>query len=1695
MLNYIKYIQAQHLEKKEKWHQAFSVYQSIAAESKNVPANIAYRLGFVAEKIKDWTAAKEWLVRAVQQQPEKAQWRYRLALALEKGQQYTAAIEMYREAIRLKPQSVQWMLRLAQLLDIGKNYDEAKSIYSDALKLQPDKALDLYLQGLSFEERENHSKAIECCRQAVTAQPRNAAWHFRLGQLLETSKKYTDAARSYEQALKLLPGQPRGLFHLARILERQKSYEQAIQIYREAVALEPGNAEYLFRLGRALEQDVCYSEAASAYREAVALEPNMMEYLFRLGRALEQAGSYPEAAETYGQVAQLEPGNSEYLFRWGRALEQNTDYNQAAAIYRQMLELDFKSAVCHFHLGEALAGAQQLTEAMDSYRQAIALRPKNAQWHARFAEIQESEQQYEQATESYRLALAVEPKNTQWLVQRARLLEENKKYAEAAKAYRQALAVEPGNVQWLSRLAHVLEDEGKYLDAAKTYQQLLVLEPDAALELYAAALAQEAVKKYADAQSLYRQALELEPRQAGWYLRLGKTLYLAGCAPEAEEPLRQAMALEPSNAKYVHELALAIRRQGRTWQEVETLQQALELDAGHAQWHFELGDVQDKMNCFAEAAQAFQEANRLKPGNAKWYFREGYAWERAGKARQAQAAYMAARTADKELKAKVLGIGVFHQQRGFWSQAAEAYAREAKAQPFNAELNYRLGLAQDRCYHWAQAASNYWNALVVEPNRPEWQYRLGFALERQGLWKKAAMAYEYAASTCTTHTPYWFYRLGYVLAQDSCHEQACIAFLRTRTQIHLEPQPKILGAMPQEQAALENDYLQALQTNLRAMQAQGTALRSNDQAAALYKLGNQAERLQMWEEAAQSYQAAADRSSSHNSLLYYRLGYVLMQMQRYQEAIAAFLETRIFKKAYGVGTEAYQKNEDLMRNLIYREYFDTLSIRSEVILYESSQGASIGCSPWSIFLYLSADPHYAKFTHVWVINDRKKIPLSLIERKDIVFVERDSDLYLRYLASAAYLINNNTFPPYYVRKLGQKYLNTWHGTPLKFLGRDMIDGFMEHRNAARNFLQATHIISPNPHTSKVLIEGYDIHGIYPGAIAETGYPRIDRSLRPKSVEKKALKKKLGINNDLPVVLYAPTWRGTLADGANFDVERLQKDIEALALLKCNFLFRGHHMLENILAEQTSEIQYVVPDDIDTNDLLSIVDILITDYSSVFFDFLPLNRPIVFYAYDMDQYSTERGLYFPMESMPGTLCFEIPEVMETVREILERIDTWQPDEKYREAQNAFCSNEDGNSTKRAVEFFLEGNMEHTLSFRKSMRKSILLYAGPLMPNGITSAILNLLKALDYGKYEVTMIIDAEDLKYIDRVDRMKSISKDVRLIARVGRQLHTVEQKWIIDNYYTTHEFPVEEREEIYRDAFIVEYQRIFSSAKFDVVLNFDGYNRFWASLCGLGTVADNKIIYLHNAMYGEWTSKYPYLAGMFQLYQFYDQLISVSKSVSIENQELIGQYFGVPKEKFDYCNNLVHANEIKEKALEPLAAEVEEKILECKGTLFVGCGRLSPEKGFEKLIDAFAKVVQEHPESRLFILGDGPLRETLQQEIALKGLKGSVKMLGYVDNPFPVISRASCFVFSSDYEGQGLVALEALILDRPVISTDVVGPRSILENGEGVLVENSSQALAEAMLSFIQQGAQESTFSYEKYAADAMSKFEKIIHH
>ncbi|AEG31692.1 CDP-glycerol glycerophosphotransferase family protein [Thiomicrospira cyclica] len=1230
----------------------------------------------------------------------------------------------------------------------------------------------------------------------------------------------------------------------------------------------------------------------------------------------------------------------------------------------------------------------------------------------------------------------------------------------------------------LKRWKHAAKLIEHYLDRQNTISDK---------DLYRAGVYCFNAKNYNAAATHLEKAYQIKPTEVRALL-WADALKFAKKTHAAENVCRQFIELKPKSFLTIFKLATLLRKQKKWWQEIDTLQNGLAIQPKRPKRWYQLGEALEAMNRFQQAAEAYGEAIERKKDTppAEWYYRQGYCYAQEGhdgppNPDAAHRAYQQAIEADTQHVAQRFGIGVFHQARGYWPQAAEAYAQQLNTNPQDPELTYKLGMAHDRCYNWAKAALNYQVAIdlqqqqSLDPN-PYWFYRLGFVFERlgEGYQSQAIEAYQRANATSEEHRPYWHYRIGYIFNQQGQYQQAAEAFLQTR-----ETQ-----TLPPEESTEASDHQQQINELEKAL-AQDTT-----DHQAWYKLGNAYERMQNWPKAAEAYQHALDRQNDHTPEWYYRLGYVLTQAESYQAASEALRETRILQKPYGVPEGAYARDAGFKLASDFTEYYEALELKPDTILFESFNGVSMSCNPYAIFVAMQNDPAYTNWKYIWVVNDTNPPPKEYKKQKNIVFVKKDSDLYLRYLAKCSYLVNNSTYPPYFIRKEGQKYLNTWHGTPWKTLGKDIKNNFMEHKNTQRNFLHATHILSPNTHTTWVLRERYDIEGLYTGKFAETGYPRIDLTLNMDESRKTSLQEKLGLDPNKKTILYAPTWRGTLGS-VELEVEKLINEINALKHPDINLLFRGHYFVESAAYENDLG-NLVVPQEVNTNELLGIIDVLVTDYSSIAFDFMVTGKPIIYYLEDYEQYKQERGLYFEADKLPGEVAYDIKELKNRVQA---QLTTNEKHANYPQAQQDFTPNETGRVSKDVIKWFIE-DIAHDKEINHSIKKkNILFFAGQFMPNGITTSFLNLVNNIDSKQYNIALVISPNAIeKDQANLEQFERLPKHIKVIGHVGRMNRTIEEGWVEIKFNQQSTFTNAEMHTVFEKLYTKEFMRVFGRAVFESVIEFSGYSQFWSAVFSNAptNLVKRKVIYQHNDKFGEFTVRFPGLGRIFEMYKSMDGLISVSEQTRDLNLSNLVAHLNIPKDKFLYCDNLQNPTETLEKSNDIIDSSDELYFSSGKKT-FITMGRLSPEKDHAKMISAFKKAIEHTPDIQLIILGDGPLKSELQQQIASLNLEKSVHLLGRRFNPFPLLKRADCFVLSSNHEGQPMVLFEAMILNKPIISTDIVGSRSAIEGRSGHLVENSAEGLAQGMHDFLEGKLAFNTFDLEDYQKNAINMFyEKV---
>lgn len=404
-----------------------------------------------------------------------------------------------------------------------------------------------------------------------------------------------------------------------------------------------------------------------------------------------------------------------------------------------------------------------------------------------------------------------------------------------------------------------------------------------------------------------------------------------------------------------------------------------------------------------------------------------------------------------------------------------------------------------------------------------------------------------------------------------------------------------------------------------------------------------------------------------------------------------------------------KKFKKLSKNLkSYYIDFCSLPIDDKLVLLEGGQGTNINGNMFSMLNEINSNPRWKEYVTVFVVTqdtlDSAKARMQFYGFNNVILSVRDSKQYCKYLATAKYIMTDNSFPPYFNKREGQVFLNTWHGTPLKTLGKSDKSNLASLANIQKNYLMSDYALFPNEFTRDVFMNDYDLKHIFKGYSLIANYPRNYVFYDENQSHK--MKSKLGYD-DKKLFAYMPTWRGTgrTAD-TNYQLECTMDilkefdeklDDDTVLLVNLHFL-----LASNINCSAFKHIDYF-PSDYDTYEILNACDGLITDYSSVFFDFAVTGKKIILYAYDKDKYLNSRGVYIPFESLPFPIT-------ETVDGVIDEMNT--PVVLQEDFVKSYCSNGYINSCELLFELMVTGRTDsYKLEKQPDAGENIcLIYAG-------------------------------------------------------------------------------------------------------------------------------------------------------------------------------------------------------------------------------------------------------------------------------------------------------------------------------------------------------------------------------------------------
>ena len=773
----------------------------------------------------------------------------------------------------------------------------------------------------------------------------------------------------------------------------------------------------------------------------------------------------------------------------------------------------------------------------------------------------------------------------------------------------------------------------------------------------------------------------------------------------------------------------------------------------------------------------------------------------------------------------------------------------------------------------------------------------------------------------------------------------------------------------------------------------------------------------------------------------------------------------------------------LFKNTWYTRCCEKKKVDARLILIDTVNRHDLGENLYRILLELEK-AEYDGYRIVLALE--KPLMESLLKGEEgklfqrITFVEPASFRYFSELATAGTLFMDVSGTRRFIKREGQILVNTWHGTPLKRMGKHVQGQKHSIGNIQRSLFMSDYLCFPNRYTVEIFRDAYELEGLYKGAYVLAGYPRNQVFFDLEAQEKN--RKWLLPDGARRLYVYMPTWRGKginvpgreekqqQADrirGYLSELDRLLKDEELLYI-------RLHPFVGQLISCEGFAHIRPFPDGIRPYEVLAAADCLITDYSSVFYDYAcKKDGKVIFFLYGREEYQGERSIYGRIEDLPFPITEDIPALAAELRS--ERV------YDDREFRKSFCPKDGPESAEKIVRLALKGKLnpgeteafaaaEDIEIFREENipEKKLLFYVGGLKQNGMTAAFQNLMGELVPLK-EPALRLYASFQEEAMRQDpgRLDILSPKLHLLPMSDGWFLTFKEAlacWLFYKRNLDSSWIRKTLRAFYRR----EYRRNYGFIDFDCCIHYNGYER---KIIGMFEQAPSRRgIFIHSNMQKEIEEKgNQHRLTLSLAYKSYDFAAAVSQSALESARAIAGS-----DEKLCLIPNCTAYRQNREKAEEELSfqdstqssAPLEEvkARLSKPGRKIITIGRYSVEKNHKLLLEAFRDYHETQPAAQLFIIGGegGLYEETVSQAKAL-GLLESVVLICSIRNPMPVLKCCDLFILPSLYEGQPLVFLEAEALSVPCVGTDVPGIREFLEPYGGKRVPCTKEGIRSAL--------------------------------
>ncbi len=368
-----------------------------------------------------------------------------------------------------------------------------------------------------------------------------------------------------------------------------------------------------------------------------------------------------------------------------------------------------------------------------------------------------------------------------------------------------------------------------------------------------------------------------------------------------------------------------------------------------------------------------------------------------------------------------------------------------------------------------------------------------------------------------------------------------------------------------------------------------------------------------------------------------------------------------------------QKTYVIVFSLLFR--FLGLFIRPDPhrIIFQSMIGKSFGDSPRVLFDRIRNDKRFDGYKFVWAFDDPEKFHVKGAEKVKL----NSLSYYIETLRAGIWITNVNIERGLRYKPKSTVYLNTWHGVPVKIIGNS------QKTRSDYDYSDVDFMCCSCEFERNIFIRDFKVRK---EATVKCGMPRNDElyHIDAKLIDK--YRKELNIPTDKKVILYAPTWRDSSDGGKSYQISP-PIDIDYWQRLLGDeyvMLFRMHHLTTEMMGITFNDFVRDLSDYPEINKLMIVADILISDYSATIFDYSILERPIISFAYDYEEYSQNRGFY---ENLCDVVCGNVFKTQEDVISHIKNMDNKKEIKKAASIKNRYIDT-DGQATEACIDFLVK-----------------------------------------------------------------------------------------------------------------------------------------------------------------------------------------------------------------------------------------------------------------------------------------------------------------------------------------------------------------------------------------------------------------------